>query len=1176
MGVVCIRVNLEQIERNACGELDRPIMVLKKPHGEMIGSLGYYFNLQMDLKYNETSQISFEYPKRIDGKSVPFYDEIVGGKLLQVDPYGVFVVSAAEESGDGIKKVKEVTAQSLEYELADKRVVFAEGTYNLWNPADVENTLLGMLLSGARNWSIGSVSPSMIGKYRAFSQTDSKLLSFLMDTVQKTYGCIFVFDTYNRVIDVIDAEEDIVTAPVYLSYQNLIEEDKLSEDTSTMFTKLLVSGADGIDIRNVNPTGDGYIYNINYYIENGDIPSGLASKWRTWQNEIFVQQPYYTSLVALRNSTMAQYITENAKLTDLNNSLSTLDNTRATFTEMLKKEDLHEFNREYFEQRMDEAGTEAGELERKIYEQVVLLNGLQDEYNGYSASISAINHHLSIAEYFSQEELDILDYYLKEDSFTDSTFAVFNVDITDGGQFSSLDSITLQFSDVTWVDIPCEGAEHAMASVTGGRISASGDGVSVVADIIDGTVDHSNGYVVCSLYLGSGTINGESFPSGNLSCVGSSVFDDASILSAMVKEPHTITSDDGTVSHTMYYYKGSPVITLQKSDSASGAQSSFYFTRNVTEYQRYSVEQELYDYASECMKDISCPTYSFEIECGNILYDHKFKPFKDAIQLGCAVYLQLDEDHLVQPMLLEIHINFEKPDDFSLVFSNEFKRPDKVQSMKDTLSDAKATSKSIDMSKYQFAENRNTTSWVQSMIQSGYDAAMTRIMAGPEQCVTIDKAGIVIDSYVETVEGPGGVETTKAVDKIILTNGMIALVERDESGKETVRMAMGHFYDGNLGSDFVGVLADVICGTLVAGQNLVIECPDPNGGIMQFKVDSSGVIINGGRMYMKNEKGAMGWDAAHGFFAGTSSLFDYTDSGYVKPVCIDEDGNLILDDGGFPKDTNVWIGIDGQAYFRGTVYAVDGDFIGDVHARNFYFQDGDSVKTLLDQATKKFDLSELDYIDLGGIQLDGVTGNINFSSAGSITWGNNAPVKYQFAASSSGSWHDTMQSGDKYRRDSLDGGTTWGDPYQFLAEDGQPGSDASVTRNNIARAMLSAISSDGLYSQTIDGQTCLLINASAIKSGVIEGIDIYGGSYYDINGKTRLVLNPNNSSSSYADLCLYSGSSKAFQIYDNVGSVSMYAYSNEFLASGDLGGTYAIGAWDFSSATVTGITATFG
>ena len=72
---------------------------------------------------------------------------------------------------------------------------------------------------------------------------------------------------------------------------------------------------------------------------------------------------------------------------------------------------------------------------------------------------------------------------------------------------------------------------------------------------------------------------------------------------------------------------------------------------------------------------------------------------------------------------------------------------------------------------------------------------------------------------------------------------------------------------------------------------------------MQFKVDSSGIIINNWRMYMSSDVGHMRWDAKHGFFAGTKDLFVTTDTGHVLPTCIDTDGSMKLDADGFPEDS---------------------------------------------------------------------------------------------------------------------------------------------------------------------------------------------------------------------------------------------------------------------------------
>ena len=210
------------------------------------------------------------------------------------------------------------------------------------------------------------------------------------------------------------------------------------------------------------------------------------------------------------------------------------------------------------------------------------------------------------------------------------------------------------------------------------------------------------------------------------------------------------------------------------------------------------------------------------------------------------------------------------------------------------------------------------------------------------------------------------------------------------------------------------------------------------------KVDSTGAWLNNSTFVLQKDGGGkILLDPKYGIVAGTQDLFD-TDGTTVLPSFIDKDGELVLDKLGMPEKANFFLDLrDGSAYFRG-----DGVYGKNLYAENFYFQDGSGdVKTLIDQAAKKADFSHLDYIDLGGITLDGRTGNINFSGAGSITWGDNIPNKKRFAASTSGPWHDLMQSGDIYCCDWNYATNQWGNPYKFVGTDGangRPGSDANV------------------------------------------------------------------------------------------------------------------------------------
>ncbi|MPM09836.1 hypothetical protein SDC9_56159 [bioreactor metagenome] len=106
-----------------------------------------------------------------------------------------------------------------------------------------------------------------------------------------------------------------------------------------------------------------------------------------------------------------------------------------------------------------------------------------------------------------------------------------------------------------------------------------------------------------------------------------------------------------------------------------------------------------------------------------------------------------------------------------------------------------------------------------------------------------------------------------------------------------------------------------------------------------------------------------------------------------------------------------------------------------VQASDFQDASGNSMLT----SDGKFDA---DYLDLMGINVKNDAGDtvltidqtgLKFNSAYS-------PIKYQYSTNNS-SWHDVVTSNDKYRRESFDGGTTWGAGYQFVGTDG---SDANV------------------------------------------------------------------------------------------------------------------------------------
>lgn len=152
--------------------------------------------------------------------------------------------------------------------------------------------------------------------------------------------------------------------------------------------------------------------------------------------------------------------------------------------------------------------------------------------------------------------------------------------------------------------------------------------------------------------------------------------------------------------------------------------------------------------------------------------------------------------------------------------------------------------------------------------------------------------------------------------------------------------------------------------------------------------------------------------------------------------------------------------------FNGEVHAKKGDFDGTIKAREFLLPSGDSLVPVLNEKGQ----IKGDFIDAKGMRIVDDAGEtvLNIDKTG-IHWSAKySPVRYQYGPSADGPWYDE-QGKYEYRRESFDGGVTWGSGIKFIAKDGAPGangtngSDASVTFSNIKRALQKASGTASAY-----------------------------------------------------------------------------------------------------------------
>lgn len=119
----------------------------------------------------------------------------------------------------------------------------------------------------------GEYANQLQTKYVWLESIDSDIYKFLTD-MQEEFNVVFVFDSYNKVINCISKDNMNDESPIQLNYDsNVIKLD--IKPVEEAISAIKVSGNDGLSIISVNKYGTDIIYNYSYYIENDLISDEL-------------------------------------------------------------------------------------------------------------------------------------------------------------------------------------------------------------------------------------------------------------------------------------------------------------------------------------------------------------------------------------------------------------------------------------------------------------------------------------------------------------------------------------------------------------------------------------------------------------------------------------------------------------------------------------------------------------------------------------------------------------------------------------------------------------------------------------------------------------------------------------------------------------------------------------
>lgn len=1019
---------------------DTPLLILQNLDDTPMGVLKYAFNVEADLVYNEISTLSFELPGYVDGKITPHYERVIGMRIIDLQNYGRFLLLDPEEDDDGVKLIKKCTAHSLEYEFTFKKLELTAGTYNLWNPYAPKGTILGIILELMPSWKLAKIDSSLIDKYRTFDDSgDQNIYNFMKSDLQESYGCVFDFDTYNRMIYVRDITNEPTVKPVLFSMDNLVKSVEIKEESENIITSLGVYGADGVDIRSVNPMGTTNIINLDYFMTLDNFSQSMIDKYESWKQTFQSYQRVYYNLTVEEALKTAQLVTEQAALTTLKGELASLENIQAVVIQgiaqgLKSQSDLNTAN--------SNIRAKQSEITAKQNE----LVSISVEVSNLNARMRDINEKTKLSAFFTEDEYKIVDRYLKEDSISEDSFVSIEVDAYDSaGESTRVSGATFSMSNAVVTMTENEMGKD-IYSISGGRIECSYSGFRLSANNIRASLDYDTGKgLLFTARLSGGTLNGESFPSGCLSISGTA--------SSVTSNVQADTSVGGAVSD------GTAV-------SFRVGSANLYFTRSTTEYEQRAVEWDLFDYGTELLDKLAYPSYSCSLDLANFLVLTEFEPFKNKLELGSRLYWKHRDGKILTPFLIGVHISFENLENFSAEISSKYYAGgDFLYS--DLIEDAKTAGATLDSGRWSYSQfvNSGAETSLSQFMKSALDIAKNNIISSTGQAITWGESGFRLRKWKD------GSTTEYEPYEIWMNNGSIMFTT---DSWETANLAIGQMKteDGTMSS---GVIADSLIGKILAGNSLIIESTKKNGDTAVFRVDGSGASLHNAvfDIYDGN-KVHITLNPHSGIAIGKYPL--YTDDEYTINT---NNANFWVDTNGNVHIKGTLEGCDGK--FSGQLVAASGNFKGVVQALDFLDSSGKSMMNSAGQFTS-------DYLNIKGMTIANSAGNTSFavSNTGDVTINGNVTMGSGSTINWSTVTNQNLSDNPAYSLAGTANSNAIAANNNALAA----ASTASTANSNaIAAADMAAAIANGQY------QGGTMISGNMIYSPVIYGPTIYANNF---------------------------------------------------------------------------------
>lgn len=370
------------------------------------------------------------------------YKAVQNRRLIFVDDIGYFMITNIEDGFDGHNHYKDVTAKSVDAEIAQKMVPFvADGTYRFsTDETGINKGMLETVVETLPLWTIDHVDDAVASRWRTFEDVDTSLncLSFMLQNMQDAYECIFIFDNVTRTISVYDQANYVRQTNIHITKEDLINSLDVTENADDLFTAVSVMGDDNVTISAINPLGTNVIYDFTYYLSW--MSDSLRTKVVAWQDAVDNERgSYYNLNLGYFN-----------KMTEASNLAMEIDkyDTQITMYNRCRNNIVAENSTDLvgsYNEAIANAGGEQITIQESIDETLAVIDNLiaecesnkennqsihtakLAEVESVKAQVDAVREKLKITSYFTEAEYTELCHYIFEGSYSDDYVVITDI-----------------------------------------------------------------------------------------------------------------------------------------------------------------------------------------------------------------------------------------------------------------------------------------------------------------------------------------------------------------------------------------------------------------------------------------------------------------------------------------------------------------------------------------------------------------------------------------------------------------------------------------------------------------------------------------------------------------------------------------------------------------------------